>query len=197
MEVDTQVKPQQEDQEMECEGGQQEEDEQSESSEDAAHHPEHSDSEGGESEIESHDNNINLRQRQGPISIKDIDKEFWKILHSYRPEINQLQLDHNHVRDSIKENCKIVADEASQQIKNLESKIELDLKEQMIYIKTLQSDIEICTKKFKRERTDFGLETQNLNKRIDEMEGHQAYVLSSIKTLAVLGKSKFIRARGN
>jgi len=68
----------------------------------------------------------------------------------------------------------------------MEKKTELDLKEQMIYIKTLQSDIEVTTKKIKRERTDFGLETNNLNKRISEMEKHQDYVLTSIKTLAIL-----------
>jgi len=56
----------------------------------------------------------------------------------------------------------------------------------MIYIKTLQSDIEITTKKIKRERTDFGLETQNLTKRMDQIEKDQDYVLSSIKTLAIL-----------
>jgi hypothetical protein len=70
--------------------------------------------------------------------------------------------------------------------------MELDIKEQQIYIRTLQSDIEITTKKIKRERTDFGLETQNMGRKIDEMDKHQQYVLRSIKTLSLLCKFEFI-----
>lgn len=192
-----------EEDEMDCEGGDQEEEEQSESSdgdysEDENHNiklkvdndapsPD-SDSEGGESEL----SNINLKRSRTPIGIKDIDKEFWRILHSYRPELNQIQLDINAMRDSIKENCKIVAKDANEQLKTLERKMELDIKEQQIYIRTLQSDIEITTKKIKRERTDFGLETQNMGRKIDEMDKHQQYVLRSIKTLSLLCKLGFI-----
>jgi hypothetical protein len=171
------------DSEMNCEGGQQEEEEQSESSEE-----DKSEAEGEESEVDSQGNEIRFERGKTKITMKDIDKEFWRVINTYRSEINQLQLDHNHIRDSIKEHCKNVADDSAQQIKNLEKKIELDFKEQLIYIKTLQSDIETSTKKFKRERTDFTLETGNLNKRIDDMEAHQEYVMTSIKTLAALSK---------
>ena len=92
-------KVEQVDDEMECEGGQMEEEEQSESN-----NEDHDDTEGEESEDSSQqNNNINIMVPRAPISIKDIDKEFWRILHSYRPEINQLQLETNQIRDSIKE----------------------------------------------------------------------------------------------
>ena len=172
---------------MEWEGGQMEEEEQSESSNDN-----HEDTEGEESEGSSQNNNINIVASRAPITIKDIDKEFWRIIHSYRPEINQLQLETNQIRDSIKENWKIVADENVEQLKSLEKKIELDFKEQMLYIKTLQSDIEVATKRFKREKTDFTLETQNLHKRVEECEGKMNYVYSSIKTIALLCKNIYI-----
>ena len=100
------------------------------------------DIEGEESES---DENIILDRRQ-PITIKDIDKEFWRILHSYKPEINKLQRDHNSIQDSITENCKIVRVDVEDMVNNLNKKIEIDLKEQMLYIKTLQNDIEICQK---------------------------------------------------
>ena len=58
----------------------------------------------------------------------------------------------------------------------------------MIYIKTLQSDIEVATKRFKREKTDFTLETQTLHKRVEECESKMNYVHSSIKTLSLLCK---------
>jgi hypothetical protein len=178
---------------MDCEGGDQEEE--SESSEghysgDDQNHinlkDDHdalipdSQSEGGESEPSN--------RRRAPISMKDIDQKFWNFLHSYRPELNQLQLDQNVLKDSIKEKCKIVSREASEQLRTLEQKIGLDIQEQQIYIKTLQSDIEINTKKIKREKTDFSLENQNMGKKIDEIVKHQEYVLKSIKTLSLLCK---------
>ena len=170
------------DNEMECEGGSQGEEEQSESSEGMQSDMSKSDIEGEESES---DENIIIERRQ-PITIKDIDKEFWRILHSYRPEINQLQLDHNSIRDSITENCKIVRVDAEDMVNNLNKKIEIDLKEQMLYIKTLQNDIEICQKKLKRERTDFTIETQNLSDKIENFTGKLEYLLNSVKTLSNL-----------
>jgi len=161
------VKPEHGSDDMDWEGGRQEEEEQSESS--LEDH-----SEGEESEQENDSKDIN------------IDHEW---IRKVTNDINQLQLDHNHIRDSIRQNCKNVADDATQQIQNSEKKMELDLREQVIYTKTLQTDIETWTKKFKREQTDFTLETRALNKRIDDIDKHQDYVITSIETLALLSTS--------
>lgn len=124
--------------EMELEGG---EEEQSESSEDSYSEKSHSEGESEEEEESNHPRSP-VYQEKRVITLKDIDKEFWRILHSYRPEINQLQLDHNSIRDSISENCKIVKTDAEDLVKMLEKKMDIEFKEQMMYVKTLQSDIE-------------------------------------------------------
>jgi len=96
---------------MECEGGQQEEEEQSESSEgdidyleQQAERRENSEYSLEEGENSEEDNGIKFRRTRTLVTIKDIDKEFWRILHSYRPEIDNIQQELKIIRNSIQEN---------------------------------------------------------------------------------------------